>query len=278
MALEYDHLIICGPVFPHEVVGFSGGNKYFFPGISGPEVIDASHWLGALLTTTAIIGTIDTPVRNLIDRAASFIPVPVLCCAFVVEGMALGGLYVGSAKEAWRQAAELASQTHIVYVDRPFQRVLSVMPDLYDDIWTAAKGVYKLEPVVADGGEIVVYAPHISEVSYTHGCVLDNCGYHVRDYFLKQWDRFERQPWGVLAHATMVRGRGTYDPDSRIERARIRVTLATGIPRERCEMLGLGYIDPVDVDPEVWADREDEGMLLVRRAGEVLYRLKEKQN
>ena len=27
LILDYDHLLICGPVFPHEVAGFSGGNK-----------------------------------------------------------------------------------------------------------------------------------------------------------------------------------------------------------------------------------------------------------
>jgi hypothetical protein len=52
------------------------------------------------------------------------------------------------------------------------------------------------------------------------------------------------------------------------------VTLATGIPRQRCEAIGLGYLNPADVDPETWADREAEGVLLVRRAGEQLYRVK----
>ncbi|MCB0235589.1 MAG: hypothetical protein KDG58_15515, partial [Anaerolineae bacterium] len=81
---------------------------------------------------------------------------------------------------------------------------------MYDDIWTAAKGMYKLEPVVADGGEVIIYAPHIDEISYTHGAIIDEVGYHVRDYFVKQWDRFGRYPWGVLAHSTHLRGIGEY--------------------------------------------------------------------
>ena len=71
--LDYDHLMICGPVFPHEIVGFSGGNKYFFPGISGPSVIDVTHWLGALLTNVWTIGRQDTPVRKMLNRAAALI-------------------------------------------------------------------------------------------------------------------------------------------------------------------------------------------------------------
>jgi hypothetical protein len=130
--------------------------------------------------------------------------------------------------------------------------------------------MYKLEPIVADGGGVVIYAPHISEVSYVHGALIDEVGYHVRDYFLQQWERFREYPWGVLAHSTHLRGAGSYEDG--VESARIRVTLATAIPRDRCERLGLGYLDPTTVDPEEWAGREDEGVLLVRRAGELLYR------
>jgi len=273
LILEYDRLVVCGPVFPHEVVGFSGGNKYFLPGVAGAELINTTHWLGALMTSPAIIGKIDTPVRRMIDSAAALIPKPRLCIAMVVHGQALRGLYVGPMEETWRAAATLSAKLDIVYVEKPFNRVLSVMPELYDDIWTAAKGMYKLEPVVADGGEVVIYAPHIDEISYTHGSVLDEVGYHVRDYFVKQWDRFKDYPWGVLAHSTHLRGIGTYE--NGVERPRIQVTLATRIPRERCESVGLGYLDPDTVNPDEWAGREEEGILLVPRAGEMLYRLKE---
>ncbi|MCJ7736962.1 MAG: lactate racemase domain-containing protein, partial [Anaerolineae bacterium] len=273
LVLEYDQLVVCGPVFPHEVVGFSGGNKYFLPGISGPELINATHWLGALMTSPAVIGKIDTPVRRMIDSAASLIPKPKLLIAMVVHGQDLRGLYVGPMQETWRAAAALSAKLDVVYVDRPYRRVLSVMPELYDDIWTAAKGMYKLEPVVADGGEVIVYAPHIDEISYTHGKVLDEVGYHVRDYFVKQWDRFKGYPWGVLAHSTHLKGCGTYE--NGIERPRVNVTLATRIPEERCKRVGLGYLDPDSVNIDEWAGREDEGILLVPRAGEMLYRLQE---
>ena len=123
LIFEYDQLIVCGPVFPHEVVGFSGGNKYFFPGISGPEVIDFTHWLGALLTSFEVIGSGYTPVRAVIDRAASFIHLPKLCLALVVSEDGLAGLYIGSPEDAWQSAAELSAQLHIVYVDRPLSLI-----------------------------------------------------------------------------------------------------------------------------------------------------------
>jgi nickel-dependent lactate racemase len=190
----------------------------------------------------------------------------------VIHDKKLAGLYIGEPEAAWSEAADLSAQLHIVALDRPVKRVLSILPDLYDDLWTGAKGMYKLEPVIADGGEVVIFAPNITEVSYTHGHVLDEIGYHVRDYFLKQWDRFKDYPWGVIAHSTHLRGIGTYRDG--IERPRIQVTLATGIPRERCERINLGYLDPATIDTSDWEGREDEGILVVPRAGEILYRLK----
>jgi lactate racemase len=274
LLLEYDDVLICGPVFPHEVVGFSGGNKYFFPGIAGPDIINFTHWLGALITSYTTIGTKDTPMRRVIDRAAGLIPRPrhALCAVVTTEGVA--GLYSGSPEEAWSAAADLSAQVHVRWCEHPYKQVLSMLPEMYNELWVGAKGMYKLEPVIADGGEVIIYAPHLTEISVVHGDVIRQIGYHVRDYFVKQWPRFEHYPWGVLAHSTHLRGIGEYDAETRIERPRIRVTLATGLSAEECAAVNLGYCDPRSIDPAQFANREDEGILLVPHAGEVLYRLK----
>lgn len=106
---DYDRVLICGPVFPHEVAGFSGGNKYFFPGIGGPEVINLTHWLGALITNYEVIGTRQTPIREIIDRAASFITMKKSCFAMVVKGHDLAGLYYGTPDAAWSAAVDLSA-------------------------------------------------------------------------------------------------------------------------------------------------------------------------
>ena len=271
---NYDLLLICGPVFPHEVAGFSGGAKYLFPGIAGPDIINFTHWLGALVTSMRTIGVKDTPVRRIITRAASFVTAPLLYLGLVLEGEVLRGLYIGSLTEAWSQAADLSAQLNITYVDHPFQKVLSAPATRYDDLWTAAKAMYKTEPVIADGGEVIIYAPHLTEVSYTHGRLLDEVGYHVRDYFLKQWDRFKDVPGSILAHSTHVKGTGEYDAATGVETPRITVTLATGIPEERCRRINLGYADYREIDPTEWVGREEEGILYVPHAGERLYRLR----
>ncbi|MFP5068048.1 lactate racemase domain-containing protein [Pseudonocardia nantongensis] len=270
---EADLALVVGPVFPHEVVGFSGGNKYFFPGVAGPEIIDLSHWLGALISSVEIIGTRGiTPVRALIDEAAGMIPTErhALCLVVRSGAVDLHAMAFGSPEQAWAAAAEVSAQTHVRYLDHPVRRVVSVMPAKYEDIWTAAKGFYKLEPVVADGGEVVIYAPGISTVSETHP-EIEEIGYHCRDYFTAQWERFRHVHWGVLAHSTHLRGAGTYDPVGG-ERLRVRVTLATGIPRATVEGVNLGWADPAGIDLE--AARADPETLVVEPAGEILYRLR----
>ena len=270
---EYDQIVIVGPVFPHEVVGFSGGNKYLFPGISGPEVLNFFHWLGAVITTVGVIGHKWTPVRRVVDHAGSMVATPKLCFALVVAKGGLAGVYAGAPGSAWDQAVDLSAQHHIVRKDRTFHTILSCAPEMYDELWVGAKCMYKLEPVLADGGELIIYAPHLTEVSLTHGKLIRRIGYHCRDYFLKQWDKFKDESWGVLAHSTHVHGGGTYE--NGVEKPRARVVLATGIPEAVCREINLGYRDPKTVRKEDFANREEEGVLLVPKAGEMLYRLEE---
>ena len=273
LLFDYDQVLICGPVFPHEVVGFSGGNKYLFPGVSTGEMIHQTHWLGALLGSYNIIGTGTTPVRELIDLAAAKVSVPVSCFALVLKGLEIAAIYFGVPKQAWRLAAEHSSETHIQWVDHPFQRVLAVIPEMYPDLWTGAKGMYKSDPAIADGGEVILYAPHITNASYVHADFLNKIGYHCAEYFLKQPKRFADIPRGILAHSIHLYGQGSYDAATHTEKPRIRVTLATSIPETQCRDLNLGYIDYRTINLEDWKNREAEGIKLIPHAGEILYRL-----
>jgi len=273
LLFEYDQVIIVGPVFPHEVIGFSGGNKYLFPGVAGPQILNFFHWLGAVVTNPKIIGQKWTPVRQVVDKAGAMVRVDKLCFCLVVDpGGSLAGLFAGTPEEAWEKAADLSQQVHIVYKDHPFQTIVSCAPPMYDELWTAGKCMYKLEPVLADGGELIIYAPHLEEICVSHGREIEAIGYHCRDYFLKQWEKFKHVPWGVLAHSTHVRGIGTFE--NGVERCRAKVTLASRIPRERCERINLGYRDPASIRLADFAHREAEAILLVPKGGEMLFQLK----
>lgn len=269
--LDYDHILILGPTFPHEVVGFSGGAKYLFPGISGADMINVTHWLGALAGVRGTIGIKKTPVRDMIHAATTHIPTPITLIALVVLTEGLAGVFVGDHLSAWSAAADLSAQRHIIWVDKPFHKVLSKAPTMYDELWTAGKAMYKLEPALAEGGELTIYAPHLDVVSHVHGKYIYEIGYHVLPYFLSQWDKFKHIPLGVLAHSTHVRGDGRFE--NGIEFPRASVNLATQLTPEDCQQLMLGYCDPNTIDPAEWQGREDEGILYVEKAGEMLYRV-----
>jgi nickel-dependent lactate racemase len=179
-------------------------------------------------------------------------------------------LAFGRPEEAWAAAAEVSSRVHVRYLPRPVSRVLSLIPRRYDELWTAAKGMFKVEPVVADGGEVVLYAPHIRKISHSHAAAIRRIGYHCRDYYLAQPDRFADVPGSVLAHSTQVRGAGTYDPVAG-EQCRITVTLATGIDEATTRALGLSYRAPDNIDLAAWPAAPST--LVVPNAGEILFRL-----
>ncbi len=271
LVLEYERVVLVGPVFPHEVVGFSGGHKYFFPGVSGPTMVNVSHWLGALITNPKVNGHKWTPVREMIEEAAKLIPTPRYGLSLVMSGHELLGIFFGEVLEAWEAAADLSAQVNIVWTDRSYEFVLSMAPPMYRELWLAGKCMYKLEPVVADGGTLVIFGPHIREISPTHGEWLLRVGYHVRDFFLAQWEKYKHVPWAVLAHSTHVKGIGTFRDG--VERPRIQVSLATAIPKEVCQRINLGYEDPRGIAPEKLRGREREGILVVPNAGEQLWRL-----
>ncbi|GAA1490669.1 lactate racemase domain-containing protein [Brachybacterium sacelli] len=277
LCVESDVNLIVGPVFPHEVVGFSGGNKYFFPGCSVHDVIDISHWVGALITASRIIGTLGiTPVRQLVDAASELVDAEKQCFTMdvVSGGQDLNAIAYGDPQAAWAAMAKISALTHITYVERPYQRIVALVPEMYEDIWTGAKGFYKSEPVCADGGEVILYAPHITEVAVMHPGLRD-IGYHNIEYFTKQWDRFQDHPWGELAHSTHVTGLGTYDPETGEETQRVRRSFATSIPPEVCAEYNVPYIDPASLDLE--ALRQDPDTLVIDHAGEVLFRLAEER-
>ncbi len=271
-ATEYDHILIVSPVVPHEAMGFAGGNKYLFPGIAGLDLVEKFHWLAAVLTNPVINGVKHTPTRRVIDRAVKLLSVPRTCFAFAVdEQHRLACLFAGPPEEAWSEAADYSAKLHIKYLDKPKRRVLGLTPPIYEELWVAGKAMYKLEPIVADGGELVIHGPQVRAVSFMHGPDIARIGYHVRDYFVKQWARFAHEPKLILAHSTNVKGIGTFADG--VEHPRVTVTLATGIPRPECEAINLAYREVGAIDIERW--REDEDTLVVEEAGQVLYRLKE---
>ena len=209
--------------------------------------------------------------RAIVDHCAAMIGVPRHCFSLVVSKQGLHGLYFGTPEEAYNQAARRSAEVNVRWMPRSYHTVISVCPPMYPELWTAGKCMYKLEPVVEPGGRLIIHGPHIAEVSKSHGRWIEEVGYHVLPYFTEQFERFRHVPRGVLAHSTHVKGRGRFEAG--IETPDVDVILATAIPREDCQRINLGYIDPDSIDLDDYRGREDEGILVVEKAGEVLHRL-----
>jgi nickel-dependent lactate racemase len=271
LTLDYDLLVVIGPVFPHEVIGMSGGWKYFFPGISGHELIDHSHWLGALLGISKVIGRSETPVRKLVEKAGEMVLAkkPVTCFSLVISPRGLHGLFHGDPVESHRAAAKLSREVNVVWTDRRYKRIVAECPTKYDELWTGGKLAYKTQEVVEMGGQIVLYAPHLDLIAPQHPEV-EKIGYHCLAYFTGQWDRFKDTERSSLAHSTHVSGPGVYKDG--VETLNARRVLASKVKAEHCAAINLDYLPPASIDFATHAPfGKDEDTLWVPQAGEQLY-------
>lgn len=273
----YDTVLVFGATVPHEVAGFAGGAKYFFPGVAGPEVTHTTHWLGALAGIENTIGQVETPTRKLIEAAADFIPARIISLNTVVSRDAAGrlvtyALFAGEIRESFRRAAAVSREVHIRYTGRKYQRVIALLDPHYDELWVGGKASYKLGAIIEDGGELIIYAPHLTKISETHGALIEKYGYapleSVRDMLGVSQEL--RENLCIAAHLAHVAYAGRVDAEGRIV-PRFRITMATGLDEETCRRVNLGYLDHRTFNYEALAS--DPDTLIVADAGRDLYKV-----
>ena len=136
---RYDRILVVGATVPHEVAGFAGGAKYFFPGVAGPELTHFTHWLGALAAIENVIGRVETPTRRVIEAAADRVRTPVIAFTSVStrndQGLRTHALFTGGLRETVRQAAAVSAQVHVRYTGRRYKRVVAILDEHYDEMW-----------------------------------------------------------------------------------------------------------------------------------------------
>ena len=288
IADDYDLVITLSGTVPHEAAGYAGGLKIFFPGISGPEVIDLLHWTAVLIGIPGIIGAINNPARDVINKGTSYIfnkiKCPTLSLIMVFKEkehrVIPKGLYFGEGMngciEAYKKAAHASSQLHVIYIDEPLNLAVQVIDKNYDEIWTAGKGSYKLQGpgVMAEGGEIIIYAPHIDCFHSDKKMDLDikKIGYHCKDYvknYLTSNPGFSRN---IASHVINVRGEGKFNQRNGEEKFAFKVTLASGISKEICKSVGLGYRNPKTICQK---DFMGKNKLWIQNGGKYFYQLKQ---
>ena len=270
----YDVVLVFGATVPHEVAGFAGGAKYFFPGVAGPGLTHTTHWLGALATIERVIGRVETPTRHLIEAAAERIAPRVISINSVVvrDGGELRthALFAGDIRLAFRRAAEISRRLHIKYTGRRYRRVVALLDEHYDEMWVGGKASYKLGGIIEEGGELIIYAPQLAHLSQTHGALIEHYGYAPLEQ-VKQWVAQSpalREHLCVAAHLAHVAYAGRRDAQGRIV-PRYRITLASQIDRQTCARVRLGWLDHRAFRLEDYAS--DPDTLVVERAGRDLY-------
>jgi nickel-dependent lactate racemase len=270
----YDTVLVFGATVPHEVAGFAGGAKYFFPGVAGPELTHTTHWLGALAGIENIIGQVDTPTRSLIEAAADLIPARIISLNTVVSREGDGelvtyALFTGEIREAFRRAAAVSREVHIRYTGRKYKRVIALLDPHYDELWVGGKASYKLGAIIEEGGELIVYAPHLTKLSETHGALIEKYGYapleSVRDMLGVSEEL--RENLCIAAHLAHVAYAGRLDEHGKVV-PRYRITMASGLDEETCRRVNLGYIDY-----RTFVYRADPDTLIVENAGRDLYQV-----
>jgi nickel-dependent lactate racemase len=272
----YDTILVFGATVPHEVAGFAGGAKYFFPGVAGPELTHTTHWLGALAGIENIIGQVETPTRRLIEAAADLIPARIISLNTVVSridgDLVIYALFTGDIKEAFRRAAAVSRQVHIRYTGRKYKRVIALLDPHYDELWVGGKASYKLGAIIEEGGELIIYAPHLTKLSETHGELIEKYGYapleSVRDMLGVSQEL--RENLCIAAHLAHVAYAGRLDQHGQVV-PRYQIKMATGLDEATCRRVNLGYLDYRTLDYE--AMREDPDTLVVADAGRDLYQM-----
>ena len=271
---RYDTVLVFGATMPHEVAGFAGGAKYFFPGVAGPELTHLTHWLGALATIENVIGRIETPTRRVIEAAAALVSPRIISFTSVStrnsEGLRTHALFAGNIYEAFRRAAEVSGQVHIKHIGRKYKRVVALLDRHYDELWVGGKASYKLGSIIESGGELIIYAPQLKQLSATHGRLIEKYGYapleQVREMVAGSDEL--RANLCVAAHLAHVSYGSARDAAGRLA-PRYRITLATAVSEAACLRVNLGFLDHRQFNVEDY--RADSETLVVEDAGRDLY-------
>jgi len=270
----YDTVLVFGATMPHEVAGFAGGAKYFFPGVAGPELTHLTHWLGALATIENVIGRIETPTRRVIEAAAALVSPRIISFTSVStrnsEGLRTHALFAGDLYEAFRRAAGVSSQVHIKRIGRKYKRVVALLDRHYDELWVGGKASYKLGSIIEAGGELIIYAPHLKQLSATHGHLIEKYGYapleQVREMVAGSDEL--RANLCVAAHLAHVSYGSTSNAAGQLT-PRYRITLASGVSEAACLRVNLGFLNHQGFNLEDY--RADSETLVVEDAGRDLY-------
>ena len=209
----YDLILSVGQVVPHEVVGMANYTKNIVVGAGGSDIINKSHFLGAVCNMETILGRTDTPVRQLFNHAVEtyLSDLPITYILTVMEQdygtgeMHMRGFYSSDDETCYTEACKLARDVNITLLDRePKKVVVYLDPHEFQSTWLGNKAVYRTRMAIADEGELIVLAPALKEFGEdpTIDRLIRKYGYRGTPATLKAVEENEelRDNLGAAAH------------------------------------------------------------------------------
>src|SRR6266849_2872304 len=242
---DFDLILSIGQVVPHEVIGMANYNKNILVGTGGPDSINRSHYLGAVYGMERIMGRADNPVRRVLNYAASHFlsNLPIVYVLTVVSRNVSGdtaarGLFVGDDSECFHAAAELSFQVNFSLMPEPIRKaVVYLDPHEFHSTWLGNKAIYRTRMAMADGGELIILAPGVSDFGEDQRIdkLIRKYGYHGTPATLEMVKDNADLAADLSAAAHLIHGSSE---------GRFRITWCPGhLTREEVEGAGFRYAE-----------------------------------
>ena len=240
---KHDLIISVGQVVPHEVTGMANYNKNVFVGCGGSEAINKSHFIGAVHGIENILGTVDNPVRAVLNRASEIASgrLPLLYMLTVVSpddngNLKICGLFIGDDIECFRQAAALSREVNFTTLPERLKKVVVYLdPEEFKSTWLGNKSIYRTRMAIADKGELVVLAPGVRTFGEDPAIdgLIRKYGYRTTPEILFYVDGNSDLRENLSAAAHLIHG----SPENRF-----RVTYAAGhLTHKEVESVGYNF-------------------------------------
>jgi nickel-dependent lactate racemase len=243
---DWDRIISVGQLVPHEVIGIANHNKNIFVGTGGKDVIDRTHFLGAVCNMESIMGRSRTPVRDVLDYmsgafGAALPPITYLLTVRAKEQgqLVTRGLYAGDDNGCFIKGAALAQQVNIERLPAPIKKaVVYLDPAEFKSTWLGNKAVYRTRLALADDAELLILAPGVRMFGEDPGIdrLIRRHGYHGTGRTLSAVQHDPELAASLSAAAHLIHGSSE---------GRFTINYATGgLTRSEVEGAGFGYHDP----------------------------------
>ena len=260
---EVDLIIGIGQIVPHRVTGFSGGGNIVQPGICGEETTGKTHWLSAQFKGREILGKIENPVKQEIERVAEKVGLEWIINTIQDGSGRLVEVVAGDPAQAYRRGAKRSLELYRAELPQEADIVVADSDPYDSELWVAAKGIYAAELAVKQGGIVILVTPCPEGISPSHPEVLKQ-GYQTFEEVEQKVRQGKIEKLTAAAHLVHV---------GRVIKERAKgILVSPGISKEETERLGFIHArDPQEALEIAFSlTGRDAKVAVLQRGGEIL--------